>query len=154
MTVTEGRKMEEIEELENGKLLFHSYEALKTYCDDVNNPLDKVVLGEEITALNSEDIYGHIRGLFKYSRRTNEQFKGIENWDMSNVTDMSCMFFEATTFMFLEHMLYHHSLQPSYPVKETLQVLECHCYVSMLHKILTLDVISNYQHQDLIHKLK
>ena len=47
--------MEEIEQLENGKLMFHSYEALKKYCDDVDNPLDKVVLGEEITALNSED---------------------------------------------------------------------------------------------------
>ena len=35
--------MEEIEQLENGKLLFHSYDALKKYCDDVNNPLDKVV---------------------------------------------------------------------------------------------------------------
>ena len=46
--------MEEIEQLENGKLLFHSYDALKKYCDDVNNPLDKVVLGEEITALNSK----------------------------------------------------------------------------------------------------
>ena len=45
--------MEEIEELENGKLMFHSYEALKEYCDDVNNPLDKVVLGEEIVSLSN-----------------------------------------------------------------------------------------------------
>ena len=60
--------MEEIEQLENGKLMFHSYEALKAYCDDVNNPLDKVVLGEEITALNSKDEIGFsIEGLFEDS---------------------------------------------------------------------------------------
>ena len=59
--------MEEIEQLENGKLLFHSYDALKKYCDDVNNPLDKVVLGEEITALNSEDENGNVEGLFEDS---------------------------------------------------------------------------------------
>ena len=61
--------MEEIEQLENGKLLFHSYDALKKYCDDVNNPLDKVVLGEEITALNSEDENGNVEGLFEDSGR-------------------------------------------------------------------------------------
>ena len=57
-----------MEELENGKLLFHSYEALKRYCDDPYNPLDKVVLGEEITALNSKDEIGFsIEGLFEDS---------------------------------------------------------------------------------------
>ena len=61
--------MKEIEELENGKLVFHSYDALKAYCDDVNNPLDKVVLGEEITALNSEDENGNVEGLFEDSGR-------------------------------------------------------------------------------------
>ena len=61
--------MEEIEQLENGKLLFHSYDALKKYCDDVNNTLDKVVLGEEITALNSEDENGNVEGLFEDSGR-------------------------------------------------------------------------------------
>ena len=84
--------MKEIEELENGKLVFHSYGALKTYCDDVNNPLDKVVLGEEITALNSEDVSGIIRGLFEGSKRTNKQFKGIADWDVSNVKNMEGMF--------------------------------------------------------------
>ena len=90
--------MEEIEQLENGKLLFHSYDALKKYCDDVNNPLDKVVLGEEITALNSEDENGNVEGLFEDSGRTNEQFAGIENWDVSNVTDMNGMFLNAKNF--------------------------------------------------------
>ncbi|MDY5995720.1 MAG: hypothetical protein SPJ14_10900, partial [Succinivibrio sp.] len=82
--------MDEIEKLENGKLLFHSYEALKKYCDDVYNPLDKVVLGEEITALNSinsinEIGIGTIAGLFECSLRTNEQFAGIGDWDVSKV---------------------------------------------------------------------
>ena len=90
--------MEEIEQLENGKLLFHSYDALKKYCDDVNNPLDKVVLGEKITALNSEDENGNVEGLFEDSGRTNEQFAGIENWDVSNVTDMNGMFLNAKNF--------------------------------------------------------
>ena len=91
--------MEEIEQLENGKLLFHSYEALKAYCDDVKNPLDKVVLGEEITALNSEDEEnGGIKGLFEYSIRTNKQFKGIADWDVSKVINMHGMFYVAKNF--------------------------------------------------------
>ena len=40
--------MKEIEELENGKLMFHSYKALKKYCNKSDNPLDVVVLGKEI----------------------------------------------------------------------------------------------------------
>ena len=93
------KKMKEIEELENGKLVFHSYDALKAYCDDVNNPLDKVVLGEEITALCGYDEFSEdIVGLFENSKRTNEQFAGIENWDVSNVTDMYCMFKNAYSF--------------------------------------------------------
>ena len=89
MTIKEGRKMKEIEQLENGKLIFHSYDALKEYCDKPENPLDRVVLGNEITALCAEDDVGYIHGLFKDSKRTNEQFKGIEGWDVSNVTNMS-----------------------------------------------------------------
>ena len=91
--------MESVEQLENGKLLFHSYEALKAYCDDVKNPLDKVVLGEEITALNSEDEEnGGIKGLFEYSIRTNKQFKGIADWDVSKVINMHGMFYVAKNF--------------------------------------------------------
>ena len=91
--------MKEIEQLENGKLVFHSYEALKKYCDDVDNPLDKVVLGEEITALNSEDEEnGGIKGLFEYSIRTNKQFKGIADWDVSKVINMHGMFYVAKNF--------------------------------------------------------
>jgi len=90
--------MKEIEELENGKLVFHSYKALKKYCDKVNNPLDKVVLGEEITALNSENRSGKIRGLFAGSERTNEQFAGIADWNVSNVEDMAGMFAGAKSF--------------------------------------------------------
>ena len=81
--------MNKTEYLSNGKIVFHSYNALKKYCDDPNNPLDKVILGKEITILN---------GLFKSSWRTNKQFSGIEHWDVSNVTDMSEMFFWATSF--------------------------------------------------------
>ena len=81
--------MEEIEQLENGKLVFHSYDALKEYCDKPDNPLDVVVLGKEIDSLHR---------LFYSSSRTNEQFAGIENWDVSNVKDMSGMFCFAENF--------------------------------------------------------
>ena len=85
-------------ELLDGKLMFHSYKALKTYCDNPDNPLDVVVLGKEITALNSEDENGDIEGLFEGSNRTNEQFKGIENWDVSWVENMTYMFCYAVDF--------------------------------------------------------
>ena len=78
-----------MEELENGKLLFHSYGALKAYCDDVNNPLDKVVLGEEIVSLSN---------LFNMSKRSFEQFKGIEHWNTSNVSCIKDMFYCAENF--------------------------------------------------------
>ena len=73
----------------NGKLVFHSYEALKKYCDKPENPLDVVVLGKEIDSLSR---------LFDYSDRTNEQFKGIADWNVSNVTDMHRMFNGAYNF--------------------------------------------------------
>lgn len=73
----------------NGKKVFHSYDALKEYCDNPDNPLDRVILGKEIVSLHS---------LFGGSKRTNEQFKGIADWDVSNVEDMSCMFFKAKNF--------------------------------------------------------
>ena len=76
-------------ELLDGKLMFHSYKALKTYCDNPDNPLDVVVLGKEIDSLHR---------LFYSSSRTNEQFAGIENWDVSNVKDMSGMFRFAENF--------------------------------------------------------
>ena len=87
--------MNDTEYLSNGKIVFHSYDALKKYCDFPYNPLDKVILGEEITALNKVvrtyyDGSPKYEGLFEYSKRT--IFSGIENWDVSNVTDMSCMF--------------------------------------------------------------
>ena len=81
--------MEEIEQLENGKLVFHSYDALKEYCDNPDNPLDLVVLGKEIDSLSL---------LFEGSKRTNEQFSGIADWDVSNVTNMYCMFSDANNF--------------------------------------------------------
>ena len=90
--------MEEIDQLENGKFVFHSYEALQTFCDNPDNPLDRVVLGKEITALNSEDENGGIKGLFEYSKRTNKQFNGIADWDVSKVKDMSLMFYGAKIF--------------------------------------------------------
>ena len=81
--------MQEIEQLETGKLVFQCYEALKTYCDNPENPLDAVVLGKEIDSLYM---------LFHSSSRTNEQFAGIENWDVSNVEDMRFMFCGAKNF--------------------------------------------------------
>ena len=90
--------MKEIEHLENGKLMFHSYDALKAYCDKPENPLDVVVLGKEIIALCAKDEEGCIHGLFKSSKRTNEQFKGITDWDVSKVEDMSYMFCGAKNF--------------------------------------------------------
>ena len=81
--------MEEIDQLENGKLVFHSYDALKEYCDNPDNPLDLVVLGKEIDSLSL---------LFEGSKRTNEQFSGIADWDVSNVTNMYCMFSDANNF--------------------------------------------------------
>jgi hypothetical protein len=81
--------MESIEQLENGKLLFHSYEALMAYCDKSENPLVRVVLGKEIDSLSR---------LFEYSDRTNEQFKGIADWDVSRVEDMNSMFAGAENF--------------------------------------------------------
>ena len=71
------------------KIVFHSYDALKEYCADPNNPLDRVVLGKEITSLYR---------LFLNSSRTNEQFDGISEWDVSNVTSMAGMFKGAKKF--------------------------------------------------------
>ena len=81
--------MKDVELLENGKLVFHSYDALKAYCDKPENPLDRVVLGKEITAL---------RELFLNSSRTYEQFAGIGEWDVSNVNNMRSMFNGAESF--------------------------------------------------------
>ena len=72
--------MKEIERLENGKLVFHSYDALKEYCDNPEHPLDVVVLGKEIDSLPR---------LFFGAYRTNEQFKGIADWDVSNIKNSS-----------------------------------------------------------------
>ena len=69
--------------------MFHSYDALKAYCDKPENPLDRVVLGKEITSL---------RELFLNSSRTYEQFAGIGEWDVSNVNNMACMFYGAKSF--------------------------------------------------------
>jgi len=79
-------------------LFFHIYYTLKQYCKKPENPLDAVVLGKDITALCAEDEEGYIHGLFEDSKRTNEQFKGIESWDVSNVTDMVLMFYGAESF--------------------------------------------------------
>ena len=79
-------------------LFFHIYYTLKQYCKKPENPLDAVVLGKDITALCAEDEEGYIHGLFEDSKRTNEQFKGIEIWDVSNVTDMVLMFYGAESF--------------------------------------------------------
>ena len=81
--------MKDVELLENGKLVFHSYDALKAYCDKPENPFDRVVLGKEITSL---------RELFLNSSRTYEQFAGIGEWDVSNVNNMACMFYGAKSF--------------------------------------------------------
>ena len=43
--------MKDVEQLDDGKLLFHSYDALKEYCDDVDNPLDNLILKINIIGL-------------------------------------------------------------------------------------------------------
>ena len=74
---------------ESNKIVFHNYKELKEYCDDPNNPLDVVILDKGITSLPY---------LFGDSKRTNEQFKGIEDWDVSNVKNMNGMFWNAENF--------------------------------------------------------
>ena len=63
--------------------VFNTLKALKAYCDDPSNSLEDVVIGKTITSL---------KGLFRLSSRTNDQFKGIEKWNVSSVTDMKGMF--------------------------------------------------------------
>ena len=87
-----NRKTKQLRRLsltESDKIVFHDYDELKVYCDDPENPLDVVVLGKEITSL---------RDLFYKSSRTNEQFEGISEWDVSNIEDMSDMFRGAKNF--------------------------------------------------------
>lgn len=69
--------------------VFNTFEELDDYCADPANSLEDVKLGSSITSLAS---------LFAKSDRTEEQFKGIEKWDVSRVTDFSCMFFRAENF--------------------------------------------------------
>ena len=93
--------------------IFFTLKALREYCKDPSNSLEDVIIDRSITSL---------KGLFKYSNRTNDQFKGIEKWDVSHiknmeglfafsrfnrdisgwntsrVTDMSYMFFKAENF--------------------------------------------------------
>ncbi len=68
---------------------FNSYNALKAYCDNPENSLEGVELGPAITSLDH---------LFTKSKRLNEQFKGIEDWDVSSVTRMDEMFYNAYYF--------------------------------------------------------
>lgn len=59
---------------------------LKELVDDLS-----INLGDIDTSLITD-----MRGLFSNTARTD--FSGIENWDVSNVTDMSVMFLEAKNF--------------------------------------------------------
>ncbi|MBO5567087.1 MAG: DUF285 domain-containing protein [Succinivibrio sp.] len=63
--------------------VFNNLKELKAFCDNPANSLEDVVIGKTITSL---------KGLFRLSSRTNEEFKGIEKWDVSKVTDMKGMF--------------------------------------------------------------
>ena len=63
--------------------VFNTLKALKAYCDIPTNSLEDVILDRSLTSL---------KGLFRLSSRTNEEFKGIENWDVSSVTDMKGLF--------------------------------------------------------------
>ncbi len=69
--------------------VFNTFKELEDYCADPANSLEDVKLGSSITSLAC---------LFVKSDRTEEQFKGIEKWDVSRVTDFSCMFFRAENF--------------------------------------------------------
>ena len=63
-------------------------EQLKALCDDL-----KVNLGDIDTSKISD-----MSELFWESKRTNDQFAGIQNWDVSNVTNMASMFRLAKNF--------------------------------------------------------
>ncbi len=69
--------------------VFNTYKELKAYCNNPINSLENVELGQDITSLNR---------LFEKSMRTNAQFKGIENWDVSRITDMTSLFRGAKEF--------------------------------------------------------
>ncbi len=71
------------------KIVFTTLEDLQDYCDDPNNSLERVVLGKQITSL---------RELFFYSNRTAEEFRGIEDWDVSHIQNMRSVFFCARNF--------------------------------------------------------
>ena len=57
-------------------------DELKKLCEDLT-----VNLGDIDTSKITD-----MSGLFMFTERTNEQFAGIETWDVSNVTNMACMF--------------------------------------------------------------
>lgn len=66
-------------------------EELKILCDDLS-----INLGDIDTSKITD-----MSGLFKDSKRTKEQFSGIESWDVSNVENMHEMFYSAS------HIVWH-----------------------------------------------
>lgn len=66
-------------------------EELKVLCDDLT-----INLGDIDTSKITD-----MSGLFKDSKRTKEQFSGIESWDVSNVENMHEMFYSA------RHIVWH-----------------------------------------------
>ena len=69
----------------------------KTYKPETKEEL-KVLVDNESISLGDIDTskITDMSELFKYSKRDN--FTGIEKWDVSNVTDMTAMFFRVKSF--------------------------------------------------------
>lgn len=61
---------------------------LKELCDDLS-----IHLGDIDTSLITD-----MSGLFCFNKRTDKQFEGIEDWDVSNVTNMEDMFCRSNYF--------------------------------------------------------
>lgn len=74
--------------LVNGKYQPRNNKELKTLCKDT-----KISLKDIDTSLLSDFSFA-----FMDSKRTNEEFAGIEDWDLSNAKNIEGMFFSATHF--------------------------------------------------------
>ncbi len=105
--------------------VFNTFKELDDYCADPANSLENVVLGPSLTSLSR---------LFEQSERTEEQFKGIEKWDVSRVTDFSYMFFKARNF---------NSDISGWNVGQAVTMRDMFCHASMFNKPLDKWDVSN-----------
>ncbi len=79
------------------KEIFKHNKSLKKYHPQTKDELKKLVNDENIFLGRIDtSAVTDMSGLFEYSRR--KDFSGIESWSVSNVENMSGMFYEATNF--------------------------------------------------------